>query len=607
MIGDTYFHLRAQLDARLQALGGVLRDLGADAESLAIVENLTASLKEPFVFVVVGEVNVGKSTFLNALFGQDFSRTGIMPTTDKILFFKHGPQHLIAPITPTLDEVQVPAEFLRDFHIVDTPGTNSIANEHQEITERFVPISDLVIFVFSAMNPWGASAWQFLDKVHKHWMRNVVFVIQQCDLRTPEEMNVIIDYMSQLVRQRYGRDFPIFPVSAKKAYLARSSGIDREALMQQSGFHALENYISQLVAQNAARLNKLVNSIRIARQLLSNINERISANARGAQRAASLVQELQTERELQVDRTLKKVLPALDATGRDYQESCIRVATLAEDALATKHAFEKTDGSETDKLKEASARPDTLDQRLFPEQVAGNDELPLLTGNKAESLEHRLFQDLQQRTGDRWRQVGIILEEDYLQYDRFLHAQGRGSLFPPDDKLPTEGDPEIRRLFSAHIDSTIRRFVLSLKLDEAIEPGLIAARRRARWVPWLALPAVLSIAAAWYFEGPVGAAIALAGGLLLVGAAFLITQAALNSARRTLIDRLELSAHGLREMLAEQVRIDVEALFARFLDILNPAREVSAEHEQQMHTQTERLGNMISGFESLEREISTVK
>ena len=102
MIGDTYFHLRAQLNERLLALGGALRELGADAESMAIVDNLTASLKEPFVFVVVGEVNVGKSTFLNALFGQDFSQTGVMPTTGKILFFRHGTEHHVEAITPTL-------------------------------------------------------------------------------------------------------------------------------------------------------------------------------------------------------------------------------------------------------------------------------------------------------------------------------------------------------------------------------------------------------------------------------------------------------------------------------------------------------------------------
>lgn len=575
MIGDTYFHLRSQLEANLQELGTALRELGGDAESVAISDNLSASLKEPFVFVVVGEVNVGKSTFLNALFGQDFSRTGITPTTDKILFFKHGPKHLVSPITPTLDEVEVPAEFLRDFHIVDTPGTNSIENEHQEITERFVPISDLVIFVFSAMNPWGASAWQFLDKVHKHWMRNVIFVIQQCDLRTPEEMTVIIDYMGQLVRQRYGRDFPIFPVSAKKAYLARSSGIDREALLEQSGFHALEGYVSQIVSQNATRLNKLVNSIHIARQLLNQLNERLSATTLQAKRAAALVQDLQTERDLQIDRTLKKILPSLHATERDYQESCLRVAGLAEEALTAKHAFEQSNV----------------------------EEEPLSYGNKAQSLDHRLFQDLQQRTGDRWRQVGIILEEDCHQYNRFLHAQGRGKLFPSDDRQPSEGDPEIRRLFSAHVDSTIRRFVLSLKLDEAIEPGLNAARRRARWVPWLTVPVLLSITAAWYFEGPVGAAIAFAAGVLLVGAAFLITHAALNSARSILLDRLDQSAEALREMLTQQVHLDVQTLFGRFQEMLLPALEVAHQLQNEMHTQTERLRVLIEEFESLESAV----
>lgn len=594
MIGDTYFHLRTQLNARLQAIGGALSDLGADAESQAIIENLTASLKEPFVFVVVGEVNVGKSTFLNALFGQDFSRTGVMPTTDKILFFKHGPQHTVAPITPTLDEVQVPAEFLRDFHIVDTPGTNSIENEHQEITERFVPISDLVIFVFSAMNPWGASAWQFLDKVHKHWMRNVIFVLQQCDLRTPEEMNVIIDYMSQLVRQRYGRDFPIFPVSAKKAYLARSSGIDRETLMRQSGFDVLEGYISQLVAQNSSRLNKLLGSIRIARQLLNALNDRIASRAAQARRAVEIVRELHSERELQVDRTLKKILPALDATGRDYQESCLRVATVAEDVLATRQAFARN---------EEYADEGGAEQRI---STLG-DEPIVVPDNKAQSLDHRLFQELQHRSGDRWRQVGVILEEDSLQYERFLHVQGRGSLFPPDDKPPANSDPEIRRLFSAHIDSTVRRFVLSLKLDEAIEPGLVAARRRARWVPWLCAPAFTGTALAGYLEGLLGAGIALAGGLLLVGAAFLITQAALDRARGTLIDRLEDSSQALREMLTTQVRNDVEALFARYLEILEPASEVATEHEQQMLSQAVRLNGMIQELDLLEREISAAR
>lgn len=579
MIGDAYFDLRTRLDSALHALEAVLREVGADAEGAAIVENLLSSLKEPFVFVVVGEVNVGKSTFLNALFGQEFSRTGVMPTTGKILFFKHGPVHQVTPLTPTLDEVQVPAEFLKDFHIVDTPGTNSVEQAHQEITERFVPIADLVIFVFSAMNPWGASAWQFLDKVHSLWLRNVVFVLQQCDLRTPEEIRVIMDYMGQLCRQRYGREFPVFPVSAKKAYEARTAGVFREQMLLESGLPPVEQYVSSLVTQDNARLQKLVSTTHIARQLLRHLQERITLTSRHAQHAAALVQELQTERELQVDRTLKKVLPALDATERDYQESCVWVASLAEEVLATRHAFEKSSPEEEEEL------------RLRP------------GGNKLQSLDHRLFQDLQQRTGDRWRQVGVILEEDFLQYDRFLHHQGRGSLFPADVRLPTETDPEIRRLFGAHIDSTIRRLVLELKLDETVAPGLLAARKRARWVPWLALPMALLIGGAWYLEGPVGGAIASAVGFVVIGIAFLVTQAALSRTRRQLTERMESFAAPLREMLQEQVRLDVESLFERFAPLLAPALSNALQREQQMNQQMQRLEAMAAMFKDLEREI----
>ncbi|HEY1050243.1 MAG TPA: dynamin family protein, partial [Prosthecobacter sp.] len=566
MIGDDYFQLRSRLGAELHTLAEVIRDLGGDTEAIAIAENLIASLKEPFVFVVVGEVNVGKSTFLNALFGQDFSRTGVMPTTDRIMFFKHGPVQQIVPVTPTLDEVHVPNDILKDFHIVDTPGTNSIENEHQEITERFVPIADLVIFVFSAMNPWGASAWQFLDKVHKHWMRNVVFVLQQCDLRSAEEIQVITDYMGQLSRQRYGQEFPLFAVSAKQAYLAKAAPPEeQEQRLAASGFPRLEGHISHLVGRNASRLNKLSSTVRLARQLLTNLRDHVQQQSLHAQQSVAVIQEFLTEREMQVDRTLKKILPALDATERDYHEACLRVAGLADDALATRQAFKKDPAAEEEEIKQ-------------------------------ESLDHRLFQDLQQRSGDRWRQVGIILEEDYLQYDRFLHSQGRGILFPADQPLPTETDPELRRLFAAHIDSTIRRFVLSLRLDESIEPGLNKARKRARWVPWLVLPLLVAIGAAWMFDGPIGAAISAGGGLLLLGFALLITQSALNHTRGQLVDRLETSTLKLREMLQTQVQADVEALFGRFLPLLEPAQKEAAIREHQMLGQTGRLHALNESF-----------
>ncbi len=581
MIGDDYFELRSRIGTDLLALSAALRESGGDSESAAILDNLIASLKEPFVFVVVGEVNVGKSTFLNALFGQDFSSTGVVPTTGKILFFRHGDEHNVVPVTPTLDEVYAPVDFLRDFHIVDTPGTNSVENEHQLITERFVPIADLVIFVFSAMNPWGASAWQFLEKVHREWMRHVIFVLQQSDLRSPEEIQVITDYMGQLTRQRFGRDFPLFAVSAKKAFLARNAGIERERLLQDSGFHALEAHISSIVRHNAARLNKLASTMRLARQILDDMRERHLAGMQQAKRKTIVLQELQSERELQVDRTLKKILPALDATERDYHESVMRVAGLANDALTTRKAFQRKDADDDN---ESAARP--------------------------QSLDHRLFQELQHRTGDRWRQVSLVLEEDVHQFERFLYAQGRGILFPADVVLPShdygEEESELRRRFGTHVDSSLRRFVIGLKLDEDIEPGLERARVTARWLPRLILPVIIATVLCGWLDDLVSAAIAFGAGLLLLTVVYLLTQIRLANSRNAILDKLEESSVTLRETLSKQVTEDVTASFTKFLDTLNPAQANAAHVEREQSTQVERLRQLADSFSILDQQIKVL-
>ncbi|MFZ2278577.1 MAG: dynamin family protein [Prosthecobacter sp.] len=582
MIGDDYFELRSRIGTDLLALAAALRESGGDSESAAILDNLIASLKEPFVFVVVGEVNVGKSTFLNALFGQDFSSTGVVPTTGKILFFRHGEEHSVVPVTPTLDEVYAPVDFLRDFHIVDTPGTNSVENEHQLITERFVPIADLVIFVFSAMNPWGASAWQFLEKVHREWMRHVIFVLQQSDLRSPEEIQVITDYMGQLTRQRFGRDFPLYAVSAKKAFLARNAGIERERLLQDSGFHALEAHISSIVRHNAARLNKLASTMRLARQILDEMRARHTATMQQAKRKTVVLQELQTERELQVDRTLKKILPALDATERDYHESVMRVAGLASDALTTRKAFQRKEAEEDE--AENGARP--------------------------QSLDHRLFQELQHRTGDRWRQVSLVLEEDVHQFERFLYAQGRGILFPPDVVLPShdygEEESELRRRFGTHVDSSLRRFVIGLKLDEDIEPGLESARVTARWLPRLIIPIILGTALCGWLDDLTSAAIAFGAGLLLLGVVYLLTQIRLANARNSILDKLEESSVTLREMLSKQVTEDVTASFTKFLDTLNPAQANAAHLEREQSTHVDRLRTLADSFTVIDHQIQAL-
>jgi GTPase Era involved in 16S rRNA processing len=572
MIGDEYFELRSRLGAHLLALRELVHDLTGEAEACAILDNLISGLRDPFVFVVVGEVNVGKSTFLNALFGQEFSRTGVVPTTDKIVFFKYGPVQTTTSLTPTLDEVQVPAEFLRDFHIVDTPGTNSIENEHQQITERFVPNADLVIFAFSAINPWGASAWQFLDKVHRQWMRNVVFVLGQCDLRSPEEIQVIIDYMAQLSRQRFGREFPLFAVSAKKAYLARSSGVDRDRLMAESGFAKLEEHISQTVTTNISRLTKLASAQRYGRQILDQLDQRVRATAIAAEKKRQLIEQLQGERALQGKRTLDRLAPALEATEMDYRASTGKIAQMSEELLSLKVA----------------TRDDSADERGL------------------ESLDHRLFQDMMMRVGERWRQAASVIEEDHRQFTRYLHSQASTEIYlSPLNERRDIDDPavEMRRRFVARIESTLRRFVIGLKLDVAVEPALIKARSWAKMIPTVFSLAMIATGLAWWFGGLVPVLLSLIVGGLLMLLTWFLARASLIKTQRELKEKLHSASSQLTGMLAEQIKEDTEHTFSRFLDILIPAGEEALIREAQLVQQTEMVANLRESFDLLEREL----
>ena len=177
-IASDYLELRAELGTALFTLITLANESHAAPDTLHTLQSLQTGLKEPFLFVVAGEVKAGKSSLLNALFGKDFCRVDVLPATDRINVFKFGEQARDVPITPSLVERYQPISFLRDFNIVDTPGTNTIVADHQTITEQFVPQADLIIFVFSVVNPWGASAWQFLDLLQQT-------LAQKRDFRAP--------------------------------------------------------------------------------------------------------------------------------------------------------------------------------------------------------------------------------------------------------------------------------------------------------------------------------------------------------------------------------------------------------------------------------------
>jgi small GTP-binding protein len=328
LLGKNYFQTREKLGAAIASLGELGAECDLDPARLSLLKNLLANLEDPFLFVVVGEVNSGKSTLLNALFGENFCTADVIPTTERIAFFKHGEEAHEFDYSDDIIEVFRPNDFLKDFHIVDTPGTNSIVMGHQQITEQFLPMADLVLFVFSVTNPWGATTWDFLDRIHHQWKKKIVFVLQQCDLRTPEEVAAILEHLQKTAHHRFGQHFPTFAVSAKQAFLAKTAGFDVEEMVGK--MESLERFIAGVVESSEPRLVKLIHAWRAACYVLGEVKERLGAASEIIRADTELLSELEPACLRQQERTLKKCEPLFEAFDQSYMAAGLQAEPVLE-------------------------------------------------------------------------------------------------------------------------------------------------------------------------------------------------------------------------------------------------------------------------------------
>ncbi len=256
-----------ELLADLQALLG---RIDAEADHLADLRNALRDLDGIFMLVVTGEFNAGKSSLLNALVGERVMPEGVTPTTDRITVVTYAESPSESEDTPALVRRSFPAPLLRDLALVDTPGTNAIIERHQELTERFLPRADLVLFVTSADRPYTASERAFLELIAS-WGKKVLVVVNKVDILDSEaERDKIVAYVSDHARETLGTTPEVFPVSAKRAFQARMAG-DAEGI-QASGLGALERAIAGRLSSDRLKL-KLASPLGVAKRTTGHYRE----------------------------------------------------------------------------------------------------------------------------------------------------------------------------------------------------------------------------------------------------------------------------------------------------------------------------------------------
>jgi GTPase SAR1 family protein len=335
----------AIVDPKLQSCKSAIAQLLSQVERFArgldngpllkTIENLQENISQPFLFVVIGEVKAGKSSFINALLGSgEICEVGADPRTNMVakIIYAEGEGYSRESKPGELREIGRPVPILQQIAIVDTPGTNSPVQQHEDITKEFIPNSDLVIFVFFSKNPYTNTAWSLVDFAHREWRKPVIFVLQQADLADERELLASRQYIEAEAQKRQIPTPKVFATSAKQAMQGGDGGLVpiqdfvRDTITGGKGYKLkLSSNITateQIVERLARDTQLLKSQLEIDETVVAAIRERLGqGESRSRYEIDSLVERLMAQYErtiTQIKREFNEELSLLVLARRSF-------------------------------------------------------------------------------------------------------------------------------------------------------------------------------------------------------------------------------------------------------------------------------------------------
>ncbi len=550
----------------------------ADLDRLA---SLVHEMDELFLLVVVGEYNSGKSTFINALLGDEVFAMGDLPTTRAISILKYGDPGPPETIAPDTQLYHYPLEVLRDLDIVDTPGTNSIERMEEEITREFVPRADLVLFVTSLLQPLTASELDFLGHI-RQWGKKVVFVINGVDRRnSDEQLDRVREYLTHEISTRLGAASPtLYFISALQALKGRlaertprgdSSTTSAPNPDERNEYPALERYVLETLREGERVRLKLLSPLGVLRHLLdtnlTSLDTRLGVVHEDSRVLASIREQLtEYSKEMRGDSErylveVKNIVYELERRGRSWFERTIRIGNA--NFLRNKDAVENRFKSEV-----------VMDS---PQQIEG--------------VVHRMVDWTVQRNLKLWSSVFAELDAhtERLRGSGALAPHG-GSEFQynREELFAKLREPVERRLSELDTDTEARGIVDSVKAAVAQTFGVnvLALGLGALFV-------TVFTTAALDVTGVLTATVFAIAGWLIIPAR-----------RRQLIQDFEGKIEKLNDDLAVLLRTKFEEQLSRYEQQL---LEVIAPYERFLETERARLDSGIARLKKAGIEVDSIE
>ncbi len=323
----------------LEQLQLALATFEVSPEDQKALQESLQQLDDLFLLVIVGEFNSGKSAFINALLGEPFLPEGVTPTTAQIHILDYGQEPDRQVQEDGVLTLTYPADFLREINIVDTPGTNAIIRRHEQLTQEFVPRSDLVIFVTSADRPFTESERAFMERI-RQWGKKIIIVLNKIDLLEDAEIAQVVEFIRQNALALLGFAPEIFAVSARLALKSKKaeSGREGKAIWQASRFDDVETYILKTLDEKSRIRLKLHNPLGVGQRLVSEYREMAQGRLELLGEDVAAIENIDAQLEIyrhdmQRDfryrmADVEKVLLEMENRGMSYFDDTLRLARV---------------------------------------------------------------------------------------------------------------------------------------------------------------------------------------------------------------------------------------------------------------------------------------
>jgi small GTP-binding protein len=299
-LDGTLAALRESEIRLLTDVGTTLAEMGESAqEDRRRLLDVAQDLRDMFFLVVViGEFNAGKSTFINALVGENLLPVGVTPTTEVIELIRYGE---VANRKPVMREDGIrewthPNTGAPGVALVDTPGTGSVFQKHEKTAKSFLHRSDLVVFVVSAKRAFAETERLYLE-LAKNYGKKIILVINQIDLLQPKEQTEVRRFIERQVEELLDLRPLLFMASAKEALAAAQSG--QAAVGDPGGVEAVRAHLRGVFSEAPPAKQKLLAQLDLGERLVKKYQDEVQRKADLVSADTAKVREVERELEQQ--------------------------------------------------------------------------------------------------------------------------------------------------------------------------------------------------------------------------------------------------------------------------------------------------------------------